>query len=253
MTVEAPRRPRPRYKQPDPKYMTLVEHLTELRRRLIKIVMAVAVGSVGGWFLAPTVIELIDKPVCTSLGPNHCKLVVDTVYGAFTLNLKIAIILGFIFALPVTVYQLWRFVAPAFGPTANYWGPVWMLSALGLFGAGASTGYFVIPLALNFFSKFGGEHIEILVFASKYVSFIILILLVFGLSFELPLVLVSLTAAGVTSSAWLATKRLQAFFAIFIFATMFMPGADWVSPLILGGILYVLFELSILVSRLLGK
>jgi sec-independent protein translocase protein TatC len=251
MTVES--RWRPRYKAPDPKVMTLVEHLHELRHRLIISIAAVAVGSVGGWFLAPHVIHLIDMPLCKSFGKQHCSLVVDTVYGAFTLNLKIAIILGFMFALPVTLYQLWAFMAPAFGPGANYWAPIWIISALVLFIAGAGTGYVVIPLALNFFGKFGGPEITTLVFASKYIGFIALILLVFGLSFELPLVLVSLTAAGITSSAWLARKRTHAFFAVFIFSTIATPGADWISPLVLGGILYLLYELSILVSRFIGK
>ncbi|HCG03566.1 MAG TPA: hypothetical protein DEV93_23895 [Chloroflexi bacterium] len=78
-------------------------------------------------------------------------------------------------------------------------------------------------------------------------------LLVFGISFELPLVLVGLASAGITSSRWLASKRAMAFLAIFAFATVATPGADWISPLILGGILYVLYEVSILVSRLIGK
>jgi sec-independent protein translocase protein TatC len=90
-------------------------------------------------------------------------------------------------------------------------------------------------------------------FASEYVGFITLILVVFGISYQLPLALVSLTAAGLTSSHWLASKRLYFFFGVFIFATLATPGADWISPLILGSILYVLFEASVLVSRLIGK
>jgi sec-independent protein translocase protein TatC len=252
MTVNAPRRPR-RYRQPDPKFMTFVEHLEELRHRLIICALAIALGSVVGWFLAGRAIHLLDQPLCKALGHKNCALYTPQVYGAFTLNLKIAIIIGFAIALPVTLYQIWGFVAPAFGPAANFWAPLWILSALLLFFAGAVTGYFVIPLALNFFDKFSGQTIQILPFASEYVSFVVLILAVFGVSFELPLVLVSLTAAGITSSRWLSSKRIYFFFGIFAVATIVTPGADWISPLILGGILYVLFEASILVSRLLGK
>lgn len=233
--------------------MTFVEHLEELRRRLIVCIAAIAVGSVGGWFLAPRVIQILDVPLCRYLPHNQCKLVVNTVYGGFTLQLKVAVIIGFMFALPVTVYEIWAFVAPAFGAAANRYAPIWMASALLLFAAGAVTGYFVMPLAIHFFSNFQGPHVEILVFASEYISFIALILLVFGISYELPLALVSLSALGVTSSRWLASKRLVFFFGVFIFATVATPGADWISPLILGAILYVLFELSILVSRLIGK
>ncbi|HZU14678.1 MAG TPA: twin-arginine translocase subunit TatC [Chloroflexota bacterium] len=250
MTVQTPPSPQP-YSPVDPKNMTVVEHLEELRRRLIISIIGVAAGSVVGWFLAPRVLRILVHPVEQIF---HQKLYVDTVYGAFTLQLKVAIILGFMIALPITVYQVWAFVAPAFGPGANRWAPIWMFSALALFAGGAVTGYFVFPLALHFFGGFQGSlPVQVLPFANQYIGFITLILVVFGLSFELPLVLVSLSAVGVTSSGWLASKRIYAFFAIFAFAMIVTPGADWISPLILGAILYVLFEASIIVSRLLGK
>ena len=253
MSVQAPRVPR-RTKQPDPKYMTFVEHLQELRRRLTIAVLAIAAGAVGGWFLTSRVLHILDQPLCSALGKNHCTIYVDTVYGAFTLQLKVAIIIGFMFALPVTIYEIWQFIAPAFGAGANRWAPIWMVSAFLLFAAGAVTGYYVIPLALNFFAKFQGTTgTQILPFASQYISFLVLILVIFGISYELPLVLVSLTAVGVTSSRALASKRLYFFFGIFIFSTIITPGADPISPLILGGILYILYEAAILVSRLLHK
>src|SRR5579872_1373883 len=252
MTVRAPRAIR--RKPPDPKYMTFVEHLQELRRRLTISVVAIGVGAVAGWFLAGRVLHILDRPLCSALGKNHCTIYVDTVYGAFTLQLKVAIIIGFMIALPITIYQIWQFIAPAFGSGTNFWAPVWMLSALLLFAAGATTGYLVIPLALNFFAKFqGSTGTEILPFASQYISFLVLILLIFGICYELPLVLVSLTATGITSSRALASKRLYFFFGIFIVATVITPGADPISPLILGGILYFLYEAAMIVSRLLGK
>lgn len=237
---------------PDPKYMTVIEHLEELRRRVIVSVLAVACGSVVGWLLAPQVIHLLDAPLRASLHAQG-RLIVNTVYGGFTLQLKVAIIVGFAFALPVTVSQLWLFLAPAFGPGAHRYGPLVVASALGLFAAGATTGFLVIPLAVSFFVGFQGSDIQLLPFAGEYVGFVSLILVVFGLSFELPLVLVGLSAAGITSARWLASKRLMFFFGVFLFAMVGTPGADWISPLILGGILYVLFEASILISRLLGK
>jgi sec-independent protein translocase protein TatC len=239
---------------PDPKYMTFVEHLQELRERLAKSFAAIIVGSIAGWFLAPRVIHLLDQPLSTALGKN-VPIYVDTVYGGFTLQLKVAIVVGFVFALPVTVFQMWAFVAPAFGAGANRWAPIWMVSALALFLAGGFTGYAVIPLALKFFAKFqgGDTGVQVIPFATQYLNFFILILLVFGVSFELPLVLVSLSAAGITSSRWLASKRLYFFFGIFIFATVVTPGADLISPLILGAILYVLYETSIVICKLLGK
>jgi sec-independent protein translocase protein TatC len=238
-------------KQPDPKYMTFVEHLDELRHRLIICVVSIAVGSVIGWFLAKTVIKLLVAPVHKYLGAK--TLYVPQVYGAFTINLKVAVILGFAFALPVTLYQIWGFVAPAFGAKANRVAPIAITTAIVLFLAGVFTGYEVVPLALQFFGKFQDSNLQVIPFASEYIGFISLILLVFGISFELPLVLVSMSAIGITSSRWLGRKRAHFFFGIFIFSTVATPGADAVSPIILGAILYVLFELSILVSRLIGK
>ena len=232
--------------------MTFVEHLQELRQRLVISAIAVAVGSVAGWFLFTPVIDLLIRPVKHSLG-NHTTFYVTQVYGIFTLQLKIAVMVGFIIALPVTAYQLWGFLAPAFGPAANRYAPMWITSAIGLFAGGAVTGYFVIPLAIRFFAGFQSGNVKLLLIAGDYVNFIALILIVFGISFELPLVLVSLSAIGITSSRWLASKRLYFFFGLFIFSTIATPGADWISPLVLGAILYVLFELSILVSRLIGK
>lgn len=251
MTVESPRQSR--YRAPDPRFMTFVEHLQELRQRLVISLLSVGAGSIAGWFLAPHVIHLLDEPLRRYLPVGKSQLIVNTIYGGFTLQLKIAIMVGFIIALPITMYQLWGFLAPAFGPGANHWAPIWITSAIVLFLAGGLTGYLVIPLAISFFTKFQSPDLQILVFASEYVGFISLILIVFGLSFELPLVLVSLSAIGITSSRWLSQKRMFAFFGCFIFSTVATPGADWISPLILGGILYILYELSILISRLIGK
>jgi len=249
MSVATPERPRVRV--PDPKYMTFVEHLDELRHRLIISLAAIVVGSIVGWFLSGYIIHLMDAPIRQYL--HEQKIIVPEVYGAFTLHLKVAIVVGFVFALPVTLWQIWGFIAPAFGPKANRYAPIAVFTALFLFASGATTAYFVMPLAIKFFAGFQSAEIGIIPFASEYVSFITLIILVFGISFELPLVLVSLTSIGITSSSWLASKRAFFFFGVFIFATVATPGADWISPLILGGILYFLYEISILVSRLLGK
>lgn len=246
-----------RTRAPDPKYMTFVEHLDELRHRLIVCVSTIAVGSVIGWFFAKRTIGILDAPLQDAYAKAHhgakLPLYVDTVYGGFTLNLKIAIAIGFMLALPVTIYQVWAFVAPAFGPRANRWAPIVIVTSLALFLAGVVTGYEVIPLAVKFFVGFETNNLRILPFASQYVSFVALVLVVFGISFELPVVLVSLAALGITSSTWLWSKRAHFFFGIFIFSTVATPGADPISPLVLGVILYVLYLASVGVTKLLKK
>jgi len=231
--------------------MTLIEHLAELRRRLLICVIAVGLGSVVGWILAPRALHIMEGPIRHYIGKT---IIVTDVYGGFTLQLKVAVFIGFAIALPITTYQLWAFIAPAFGPAANRWAPMWITSAIVLFFLGAVTGFLVMPLAIKFFSQFQGSlGVTILPVASSYLSFIALILTVFGVSFELPLALVTLSAAGITSSRWLGSKRVHFFFGIFVFSMIVTPGADPISPLILGVIMYVLFELAIFVSKLLGK
>lgn len=258
-SVTAERAPGGRFhiREPDPKYMTFIEHLQELRKRLTVSVGTIAIGSVIGWFFAKRAIHLLDSPLRTAYAAAHngktLPLYVDTVYGGFTLNLKVAFAIGFLLALPVTIYEVWAFVAPAFGPRANRWGPAIILSSLTLFLAGVVTGYEVIPLAVKFFVGFETQDIRILPFASQYVGFVALILVVFGISFELPIVLVSLSALGIISSTWLWSKRAHFFFGIFIFSTVVTPGADPVSPIVLGVILYVLYLVSIGVSKAIGK
>jgi sec-independent protein translocase protein TatC len=246
-----------RMREPDPKYMTFVEHLEELRHRLIVAVSTIAAGSVVGWFLAKRTITLLDAPLNSAYESSHhgkhLPLYIDTIYGGFTLNLKIAIAIGVMIALPVLVYQVWAFCAPAFGPNANRWGPIVISTSILLFLAGVVTGYEVIPLAIRFFLGFDTQNLQILPFASQYVGFVALILVVFGISFELPVVLVSLTALGLTSSGWLWSKRAHFFFGIFAFSTVITPGADPVSPIILGVILFVLYLGSVVVSKAIGK
>ncbi|HCG02485.1 MAG TPA: twin-arginine translocase subunit TatC [Chloroflexi bacterium] len=246
-----------RIREPDPKYMTFVEHLQELRTRLTICVSTIAVGSVIGWFFAKRTIRLLDAPLRDAYASSHpgktLPLFFNTVYGGFTLNLKVAIAIGFLIALPVTIYEAWAFVAPAFGARAGRWGPAIITSSLVLFLAGVVTGYEVIPLAVKFFLGFETGDLQILPFASEYVSFVALILVVFGISFELPIVLVSLAALGITSSRWLWSKRAHFFFGIFIFSMIVTPGADPISPIVLGVILYILYLGSVGVSRAIGK
>jgi sec-independent protein translocase protein TatC len=246
-----------RTRVPDPKYMTFVEHLQELRKRLIISVSTIAAGSVIGWFLAGRTITLLDDPLNAAYAARHhgkhLPLYIDTIYGGFTLNLKIAFAIGFLIALPVTVYQVWAFCAPAFGPKANTWAPIVISTSILLFLAGVVTGYEVIPLAIKFFLGFDTSQLTILPFASQYVGFVALILVVFGISFELPVVLVSLTALGMTTSSGLWSKRAHFFFGIFAFSTVITPGADPVSPIILGVILYFLYLGSVLVAKAMGK
>ena len=235
--------------------MSFFEHLEELRTRLIIMVAAVFVGSVVGWFVYGPLIGTLTKPLKSALAHHH-NIVNTVIYpslvGAFTLHIKLAIYTGVVLSLPILVWQIWGFVVPAL-PTRFYrYGPYVMVSGVILFVIGGITGYEIMPLAINFFVSQGSSTGQFLVEASGYISFVSLIIIIFGVSFELPLILVLLSVAGITSSGWLWRKRVIAFFIIFAAAAVITPGADWISPLVLGGILYVLFLVSIIIAKLVG-
>ncbi len=244
--------------EPDPKVMSFIEHLEELRRRLIIMVGSVVVLAILGWFVAPHILHLLEHPLCLAEKRNHyrhafsCQLFTNSIYGAFTLKLKVAAVTGIILSFPIILYQLWAFVVPAL-PTRFYrYGPFVIGAGIVLFAAGAGTAYEVMPLAINFFIGQGGNDITVIADGSNYISFVTLIVLVFGVSFEMPLVLDLLCIAGITNSGWLWRKRVVVFFIIFAAANVITPGADWISPLILGTILYFLYLGSLVVAKVLG-
>jgi sec-independent protein translocase protein TatC len=243
--------------EPDPKVMSFIEHLEELRRRLIIMVAAIVVFGVVGWFLSPTILHYLEEPLLKAFATHHVPhvyrhLFTSSIYGAFTLKLKIAFVSGVILAFPVILWECWAFVVPALPGNFYRYGPYVVGSGMLLFIVGAATAYEVMPLAIGFFVGQAGGLVTMLPDGASYISFVTLIVLVFGISFELPLILVMLSMVGVTNSGWLWKKRVIAFFVIFAFATIITPGADWISPLILGAILFGLYLISIVVAKAIG-
>jgi sec-independent protein translocase protein TatC len=241
--------------EPDPKVMSFFEHLEELRTRLIIMVAAVVIGAIAGWFIEPWAFQQLVDPLDKALQAHHNTIPGATyskIYSVFTLKLKLSILIGIVLSMPILVFQGWGFIVPALPARFYRLGPFVMISAIVLFLAGAITGFEVMPLAINFFIGQASSSTTFVADAPSYVSFVSLIIVVFGVSFELPLVLVLLSVVGITNSGWLWRKRVIAFFIIFAASAIITPGADWISPLVLGAILYVLYLVSIVVAKLLG-
>ena len=230
------------------KTMTIMEHLQELRFRLAVGAGAIVVGMIPGWFLFESVFALLREPI-QKLGPLHYFGPLD----AFTLQLKIAAVTGTVIAMPVLLYQLWAFIAPGLTKRERKNSIPFVLLGLALFLAGAYTGYRILPLAMNFLLGFTSQDLQPVLDANKYLSFVGIIMLIFGLSFELPLVLVFLCQLDIISSRWLVQKLRYAIFILFIFSTLITPGADPISPLVLGVIMTGLYFLAILLAKLIGK
>lgn len=230
--------------------MSLLEHLEELRRRLIISVVAVIVGSVIGFFLSGPVLDILRAP----LPSGYEKLYFTTVGGAFGVRIKIAVFVGIVLAMPVILFELWRFVTP--GLTRGERRLVWplLIGALALFAIGMAVGYLIIPFALTFLLSFGEPgRVEPLLTINEYVGFITTLMLAFGLVMEFPIVLIMLSRVGILSYERIARRRRFVIVGIVIFAVVVTPGGDPFSPGILSAVMYVLFEISLLIIRLLRR
>ena len=229
--------------------MSLIEHLEELRRRVIIVVIAVVVAAVIGFVFSGSVLDLLRVPL-----PSEY----DTIYftgpaDAFGVQVKIAGFLGIALAMPVILFQVWRFVTP--GLTKRERRFVWpvILAALLLFALGILVGYLIIPYALNFLLGFARPGLQPLLTIDGYVGFVTTMLLAFGIVLEFPILLVGLARVGILTYKRLAAQRRFAVLGITLFAILITPGGDPISPLILGGVMYLLFEGSLLVIRLIRR
>jgi sec-independent protein translocase protein TatC len=230
--------------------MSLLEHLEELRRRLIIIAIAVVAAAVIGFIVSKPVEDFLRRP----LPADYETLYFLTVGGAFGVRLKIAFFVGIALAMPVILFHVWRFVTP--GLTRNERRLVWpmLLGAILLFVIGMGVGYLIIPFALTFLLGFAEPgSVEPLLTISEYIGFITTVMLAFGLMMEFPIVLIALSRVGILSYGWLAARRRFVILGIVVFAVMVTPGGDPFSPSILAAVMYVLFELSLQVIRLMNR
>jgi len=245
--------------------MTVVEHLDELRRRLIVAVIAVGLATVAGWFLYRPVFDLLTNPFCDFIrahpslsirsGPHSaCGLAYNGVLEPFVVKLKVAVFTGFGIALPIVLYELWMFITPGLMPRERKFAIPFVVSSLVLFVLGALFAIVTLPKALNFLLGFAGTtRLFAVLSIEKYLGFITLLILAFGVSFEFPLLLISLTFVGVLSSRQLREWRRYAVVGIAIFAAVITPSQDWFTMTAMMVPLLLFYELAILVSRLMRK
>jgi len=230
------------------KVMSLVDHLGELRTRLVRSIIAVAVGSAIGFYAAPrvraTLIQLLPSDQVQALGPGD----------AFAITLRISVVIGIILAMPVLLYQLWAFVAPGLTAGERRTLRPWVPLALGFFALGVAIAWFVLPFAITFLLQFSDEYLTADQLAAvPYFDFVTTMFLAFGLVMEFPIVLYALSRVGIATSARLGASRRIVILVIAVFAALATPGGDIVSPIILGGTMYGLFELTVVAIRRSGK
>jgi sec-independent protein translocase protein TatC len=243
--------------------MTVVEHLDELRRRLFIAIAAVGVAGIAAWFLYDPVYKFLTNPYCAfmvrhpDLAQNPakpCDLVYLSIPEPFLVKIKTVGALALVIALPVVLFQLWRFITPGLTARERRYAIPFVAASLCLFALGAVFALWTLPKALAFLLGFAGTtRVAAVLTMGKYLSFVTLIILAFGASFEFPVVLVSLTMVGVVSSRQLRDWRRWALLVIAVFAAVITPSQDWFTMTAMMVPLILFYELSILIARLMKK
>ena len=241
--------------------MTLIEHLEELRHRIIVVFIAVAAGSVAGWFLFGTFMDLVREPFCDYINaqpparrpPTGCQLIFNGAVEGLIVKLKVVVFLGLFVALPLVLYQLWAFIMPGLTSRERKMAVPFILSSTILFALGGLLAYVTLPKGLEFLLGFPGEGFVPLITASSFIGFVVMLTLAFRLSFEFPILLIFLGMAGVVSSQRLRSWRRVVVVLISIFAAVITPSSDPYTMLAMMIPMYLFYEAAIIVIRLLKK
>ncbi len=229
--------------------MTIVEHLEELRRRLLIAIAALAVATVISWFFADPLLKFLIRPVTVVSGRG---VIFVGVTEAFFVRMKLAALAGVFLSLPVLLYQIWAFVAVGLTPAERRYA-LWMVPpAFLLFVVGATFALVaIVPLGVRFLLSYQVPGVlEPFISVGAYVSFLTAFMLAFGAVFELPIVLVLLAKLGLVTPAQLAAGRRYAIVAIVALAAVLTPGGDVFSQMMLAVPTYLLYEASIWIARL---
>jgi sec-independent protein translocase protein TatC len=246
LTVQATD-PHPDEPEEDQAVMGLVEHLSELRRRMAVCVLAVVIGSVLGFLLAPTAINILKQPV-----PGPLRF--TELGGAFFIQVKVAVVIGAALGMPILLYEFWAFIAPGLTREERRIARPWVPLAAVFFFIGCAVAYAILPFVSAFLLAFSIPGVlDPLITAEAYFGFITTMFIAFGLVMEFPIILVLLSKVGIITSKRLASTRRIVLLGIFIFAVVVTPGGDPISPAILGSVMYVLYELTIRLVRWTGK
>lgn len=231
--------------------MSFFDHLEELRWRIIKAVIALILASVACAFFSDF---LVQDALLGPLRAAHLKVQVLTPYGIMLLYMEVILFAGLIVSMPVILFQIWRFVAPGLMPNERQY--VWWIVFFTSFCflAGVAFGYFVlVPTALTFFAGFGTQNIDLNIAADRYTSFILSLIVGAGLVFELPMISFFLSKIGILTPAFMRHYRRHAIVVILIIAAVVTPTPDIVTQSLLAAPMFVLYEISIIVSKFAQK
>jgi sec-independent protein translocase protein TatC len=238
--------------------MPLTEHIREFRSRLIRSMLAIVAGSIAGWILYDQIIDILIEPICQEgikgVAEKKCgALVVTGVVGPLSLQLKVSLFAGLALASPVWLYQLWAFLAPGLHKHEKRWAFAFVATGVPLFALGAGLAYAILPTAVRILLGFTPGDLSSFVTFDDYLDFVLRMLLVFGVSFELPLVLILCNITGVLSAQRIRRWWRGMVMGIFVFAAAATPTGDPYTMGAMAAPMIVLYLVAVLITTRMDK
>lgn len=227
--------------------MTLIEHLAELRRRLIISIVAVGLGMVLVFAVYDPILDVLLQPYCDTTSEDCNLLQTDPLEG-FNVRLRVSMYGGIALAMPVLLWQVWRFISPGLYSNERRYALPFVASGLALFGLGAALAYWMLPRALGFLSSIGGDNLVQHYSPSKYISLVTYMMLAFGVGFQIPVLLVFLQLAEIIQASTLRKFRRYAIVIIAILSAVITPSGDPQTMIALMLPMYIFYELSIVLG-----
>jgi sec-independent protein translocase protein TatC len=234
--------------------LPLIEHLAELRRRISWILLAWLAGALVSWQFHTEIFGALLRPAIVALAPDGGTLQAIAPTEIFFTYLKCALLAGFVGTLPIFFWQVWAFVSPGLYASEKRLVLPFVLASTLLFLAGAAFGYFVVfPVMFQFFTGFEAEYVRSAWTMREVFAFTTRMFLAFGVAFELPIVVLFLSLAGILSAGQLLRGTPYAVLAIFVAAAILTPSPDWVSQVLLGVPMVILYLIGVGVAWLFGR
>ncbi|MGY1705655.1 twin-arginine translocase subunit TatC [Geodermatophilus sp. SYSU D00697] len=242
--------------------MSLIAHLTELRNRVAKALLALLLAAgFAFWWYSHGLGEFIRAPYCGLPGElrfgqgadDTCGLLITDVFGGVFIRLKVSLLAGAVLSAPVWLYQLWAFITPGLKRNEKRYGITFVTVSTALFALGAVLAYISLSAGLELLLSLAGDGVVVALTAQDYIGFVLSLLVAFGVSFEVPLVAVALNLVGVLSYEVLRKSRRWIFFLTVVFAAFITPTQDPFTMLLMAGPMIVLFELAIQIARFVDR
>jgi sec-independent protein translocase protein TatC len=235
--------------------MPLMDHIRELRNRVVKMLLALSAGMIVGFIFFNPVWHVIERPLCHAVIRGHTgcntlgvnQLALEGPLDPFYLRVKVAVIVGVIVSSPVWLYQIWAFIAPGLYTREKRWGFIFIGTAVPLFLAGVTLAYLSLGRSMHYLLGLTPTGVANIIQVDQYMSFVMAMVLAFGIAFLVPLLIIMLNMAGILTHERFRKWRRVMIFAVFVVAGMANPSPDPITMLILGGACVALVEVAELI------